>query len=93
MSVKKRKKLSPSKIIITTGEGLTQSQVSGKVSGVNYLNAIIHLIRDTEILTGINAKVHLATVAEFFGYRIIPMERNPTMNASLSEKTANEDEE
>ena len=86
-----KKKLPPSKVIITMGETLTQTHFSGKVSGVNLINAIIHLVKDVEQTAGINAKGTLGIVCEAFGYRIIPMERNPTINASLSEKTASEE--
>ena len=74
------------------GEKLTQTQFSGQVSGVNLLNAIIHLVEDVKSTAGIAPRSTLAIVAEKFGYKLVRSEPNETMSASLSEKTANEEE-
>ena len=44
-------------------------------------------------LVGQMIKGTLGIVCERFGYKIIPIEKNPTMRASESEATAKEDEE
>lgn len=90
---KKKNKLPPPKCILSFGEKLTQSKFSGKVSGVNLINGIIHLIRDASSLTGVNPKAILATVAGAFDYKITFVgEPNKTIRASESEKTAKEDD-
>ena len=83
---------SPSKVIISMGIKITNTKFSGKVSGVNIVNAIIHLIKDVQTLTGMHPKGTLGIVCETFGYKIVPINKNPTMSASKSEETAKEEE-
>ena len=87
MSEKKRTKLPPSKVIVTMGEKLTQTQFSGEISTVNLLNAIIHLFKDTQKMSGMGYKEMFSIVDEGVGGGVF--RKKPTMNASLSDKTAN----
>ncbi len=89
----KRETKSPSKCVITMGEKITRTKFSGKVSGVNLINAIIHLVKDVKTTTGMPPSGVLSIVGETFGYKIVKMEPNPTMRASESEATASEDED
>lgn len=84
-------KKSPSKCVISMGEKITRTQYSGKVSGVNLLNACIHLINDIENTTGMNPKFTLGTIAEAFDMKVVH-NKKPTMRASVSEATAKEGE-
>ena len=91
---KKKNKIPPSKCIITMGEMLTQTQYSGKVSGVNMLNACINVLEDIKTTTGMPVSGALTIIANKFGYdiKIAKIEKNPTMNATKSNETAKDDE-
>jgi len=80
-----RTKLPPSKCIITMGEKITQTQFSGEVNGVNLINAMIHLMKDTQKMTGMQYKEIFAIVdggldANVFG-------KKAPMRASVSESS------
>ncbi len=86
---KNKKKIKPSKVIITMGETLTRTDFSGPVSAVNLINACIHLVTDIKTTAGMPESGSLSIICEKFGYKIEKMEPNATMRASKSEKTAN----
>ena len=81
-----KKTIPPSKVIITMGVKITNCQFSGKVSGVDLLNANIALLRDTNKMTGMAYKEMFAIIDEALGTEVF--RKKPTMDAGLSNKTA-----
>ncbi len=76
----------PSKVIVTMGAKITKTDYSGKVSGVNLLNACIILMKDTNQMTGMAYKEIFAIVDEGLGADVF--KKKPTMRASVSEETS-----
>lgn len=72
------------------GEKITRTDYSGKVSNVNLINATIHLMRDTQAMSGMAYKEIFAIVDGGLDAKVF--RKNPTMRASESEATANGDD-
>jgi len=87
---KKKSKLPPAKCIITMGVKISQTKYIGKVSGVDMLNALIILMKDTQHLTGMQHKEIFGIMDEGLGAGVF--RNKPTMLASKSEETAKDEE-
>ncbi len=82
----KRNKKSPAKCVVSMGEKITQTTYTGKVSGVNLLNAVIILMKDTKEMTGMAYKEIFAIVDDGLDAEVF--KKKPAMRASVSEATA-----
>lgn len=65
------------------GVKITQTNYSGKVSGVDMLNAVIIMMKDTKVTTGMQFKEIFAIVDEGLGAEVF--RKKPTMSASKSQ--------
>jgi len=84
------KRKSPSKCVISMGVKICQTKYTGKVSGVDLLNACIIIMKDTNKMTGMAYKEIFAIVDEGLGAKVF--QKKPTISASVSEAVASEDE-
>lgn len=83
-----KNKTVPTKCTITMGNKLTQTKYSGKVSGIDMINAVILLLKDTQKMTGMQYKEIFAIVDDCLDAEVF--KKKPTMNASVSEMTDSE---
>lgn len=81
--IKKKNKIPPAKVIITMGDMITQTQFSGKVSGVNLINGVLALMKDAQKMTGMQYKEIFAIVDEGLGAEVF--RKKPAMRASTSQ--------
>lgn len=80
---KVKNKTTPSKCTITMGGKLTQTNYTGDISGIDLINAVILLMKDTQKMTGMQYKEIFAIIDDCLDAEVF--KKKPTMRASLSE--------
>ena len=84
-------KTAPTKVVVTLGAQSTKVEFTGKVSGIEMLNATISIMRETKFHTGMSYKEIFAIVDEGLGAGVF--RKKPAMRASTSEATARDEED
>lgn len=92
MSASKKGRVLAPKVIITMAQGHTKVDFTAQVSGVELINGITAFAKDINKITGIGFKEIFGMMDEVCTQGKT-FRKNPTMRASESEVTANEDED